>query len=114
MLFHFIAHTLDAAFSHDVPIVQQHHAIGHHVHFVQDVTGDNQIQPLGRKVLEQRDRLSANHGIETIQWFVQNQHRWMMSYRLGQPDALAHAFAVRSNLAVRRIHEINSAQSFVS
>ena len=97
---HLVPHSMYRALGDDIPVVEQDYPVGHHVHFVQDVTGNNQVQALRSQLFEERDRFRAHHRIESIKRFVQNQHRRLMSYRLSEAHALTHAFAVGSNPSI--------------
>src|SRR5689334_14229377 len=112
MFFHFAAYSLDLAFSYDVAVTHEHNLIGNLVHFMQDVTGDNHMQPLLPQRLKQGYGFSASHGIQPVQWLVQDQHRRMVGDGLDQPDSLAHAFAVSGNSAMRSACHARSLQCF--
>src|SRR5947208_5974410 len=53
---HLVPHSMYRALGDDIPVVEQDYPVGHHVHFVQDVTGNNQVQALRSQLFEERDR----------------------------------------------------------
>ena len=110
MLFHLIPDAVNVALCHHVAVVQQHHKVRHHVNFVQNVTGDDQMQTLFGQFAKQGDGLRPHHGIESVQRFVQNKHRRLVSQSLGQANSLAHSFAVGSNLAITGFQQTDSLQ----
>src|SRR5580693_3229990 len=63
------------------------------------MAGDDDVHPLFRDGFEQCDRFGASHGIEAVEWLVQNQHRRMMRNGLRQANALTHPFAVARHFA---------------
>ena len=109
---HLVTHAVNGALGHHVTIVQEHYAIRHHVHFVQDMTRDDQVQSFGGQLPEQGNRLRADNRIESIQRLIQNQYRRLMCYRLRQAHALAHAFAVGADAAIGGRNQIDALQSF--
>ena len=44
---------------------------------------------------------APRHGIKSVERFIEHQNRGMMRDGLGQPYALAHAFAVSSHFTMR-------------
>ena len=57
------------------------------------------MQSLFADGLKERDGFRARHGVQTVQRFVQDQHRGPVGDRLCQSHALTHAFAVARHLA---------------
>ena len=56
---------------------------------------------------KQIDHLGSRHGVQTIEWFVQNQDAGLVSDCLSQLDTLAHAFAVplyRTPGSIRQVY----------
>src|SRR5262245_20091542 len=102
------AYAQHSAFGQDVAVVDQHHAVRHLVHLVQDVTRHNQVQAFLRELAEKPDRFGAGHRVKPVQRLVQNHRRGLVRDRLGQPDALSHALAVSGDLAVGGLNQIDA------
>src|SRR6266550_1062273 len=110
MFLHLATHIVNLSFGNDIAVVQKDHAITHHIHFVENVTRDDQVKPFGGELAEQANRLRASHRIEAVQRFIQNHYDRLMRDGLGQSYALAHAFAISSNLEVSSIEQLDSVQ----
>src|SRR5258705_12800894 len=106
MLFHLITHAMNISFSNDVAIIQQHNAVRHHVNFMKNVGGDDQVQTFGSKFPKQRDCFRAYHWIQPVEWLIKNHYHRLMSNRLREPDSLPHSFAVGSNFPVCCVEKI--------
>ena len=100
MLFHLVAYAMNVSFRDHVTVVQQDDPVRHHVNFMKDVARDDQVQTFCRQLAKQRNRLRPNHGIQTIQWFIKNEHQGLVCDRLRQSDSLAHAFAIGGYLSI--------------
>src|SRR5436190_16334291 len=74
VLFHLVADAMDVSFRHDIAVIEQDDEVRHHVHFVQDVTRNNQVHPFRGQFSEQSDDLSPHHRIKSIQGFIENQN----------------------------------------
>src|SRR5215831_9984272 len=81
---------------------------------MQNVTRDDQVQPIGRELLEQRDRFRAYHWVEPIERLIENQYRRVVSDGLRQPHALPHALAVGADLSICRGEQIHARQRLFS
>jgi hypothetical protein len=64
------------------------------------VAGDDDVHALLGQSFKKRDGFSAGHGIEAIEWLVENENRGTMRNGLREADALAHAFAVASDFSL--------------
>src|SRR5262245_3648370 len=102
------AHAQHAAFGQDVAVVDQHHAVRHLVHLVQDVARHDQVQTFLRELAEEPDRFGARHRVKPVQRLVKNHDRGLVRDRLGQPYALAHALAVSGDFAVGGLDQVNA------
>jgi hypothetical protein len=51
-----------------------------------------------------------DHRVESVEWFVQNQHRRVVGDRLGQLDALSHALAVGRDPSLRGLGQADALQ----
>ena len=74
MLLDLVAHAADLALGDDVAVAEQDHLVGDHVHFVQDVAGDDDVHAFFGECAEQRDGFGAHQRIEAVQRLVQHQH----------------------------------------
>ena len=97
-----LAHPMHFAFGDDITVMKEHDAVGHHIHFVQDVARNDEVHPCIRELAEKANYFRTRHRVEAVQGFIQYEHRWVMRDRLGEPDALPHAFTERRNFTVRR------------
>src|SRR5579872_3662574 len=74
------------------------------------VTGNNHVTAFRCHRTKERNHLGTSQRIKTVQWLVQHQYSWVMTYGLGKPDALAHAFAIAGYVAgcsIGKIHAFN-------
>src|SRR5580704_9816354 len=99
MIADFSANFFNLAFGNDVAAAHQHDAVRDAVDFLQNVAGNDDVHSLFSDGFKERNGFGAGHGIEAVEGFVENQHGWMMCNRLGQANALPHAFAIASDLA---------------
>ena len=64
----------NVSFRDDIAVIEQDDEVRHHVHFVQNVTRNNQVHPFRGQFSEQSDDLSPHHRIKSIQGFIENQN----------------------------------------
>src|SRR3954467_4362614 len=103
MLLHFCAHRMYLPFSDYVAAAYQHYLVGHFVDFVENMAGDNHVQPLPAERLEQLERLGTCHGIEPVQRFIEHEDGWVVTNGLRQANPLPHAFAISRHLPERSL-----------
>jgi hypothetical protein len=63
---HLVPHALDLPLGDHVAVREQDHPVRDAIHLVQDVAGDDDVEPVGRQRLEQGHGLGAGHGIEAV------------------------------------------------
>jgi len=96
-----LAHAGDLALGDDVPVVDEHDAVGEEVDLVEDVAGEEHVAPLLRERLEERDRLGARHRVEAVERLVEDDDLRVVRDRLSETDALAHPLAIPRDAAAR-------------
>ena len=64
--------------------------------------------PWASEFLEKCKRFGAGHRIESVEWFVQYQHRGMMCDGLRQANLLPHTLAIACNFPMRRLSKIDA------
>src|SRR5262245_13899649 len=102
------AHVLDLSLGDHVAIAEEDDLIGNYVHLMQNVAGDDDVAAFARERAKQGDHLGPGKRIKPIQGLIEDQYAGIMAKGLGQPYALAHAFAVTADQAMRCLRQVGS------
>src|SRR6185503_5285838 len=103
VLLDLVAHRADGAFGDDHPVGDQHDLIADQIHFLEDMTREDDVLAFARPGAEQRDRLGPHQRVEAVQRLVEHEQLGIVRDRLRQAHALPHALRIPRHLPVRRL-----------
>ena len=90
-------------------VAQDAHLVGHPLHVVQDVTGEDH-RPAAPHARHQRQQFGTAGGVERGGGLVQDEQFRVADQRAGEPEPLGHAPGESAHLAVRDIAQAGRRQ----